>query len=372
MSEPHESAHDLHEPEALMPEAFMPEASTPEAASLAEMHQPAETTHPDSPAALTDPVTFSGLVVKEQSGFFWVERDGDGLVFRTRLRGRLLEAAQSADIAAIGDRVTCAITDPLTHEGAIEHVEPRTHAISKAMRTEGSRGAGAAEREHVIIANPDQVLFVFAAAQPDPSPRMLDRFLVIGERAHLDRILIIVNKLDLADEGATRRRFSLYERIGYPVLYTSAVSGAGLDALREALHGRLSAFAGPSGVGKSTLLNTIQPGLARATKAVSDYSQEGVHTTRDSQLIRLAGGGYVADTPGMRSLSIWDVEPSELDGYFPEIGRRVPDCRFADCTHREEPGCAVRAAVERGEIAGSRYKSYRVLRDELEAGYVAL
>lgn len=311
-------------------------------------------------------MSLDGLVVKEQSGFFWVEAE-DGKVYICRLRGRLLEEAQASDIAAIGDHVTIELNDDGT--GTIESVAERTSVISRALRTEGNRGAGSPEREHVIIANADQALFVFAAAQPLPSLRMVDRFLVIGEKAGIDHIILVLNKIDLDEDGESRRRFGLYERLGYSVLATSALEGTGIDELRERLIGKVSAFTGPSGVGKTSLLNRIQPGLGRAVKSVSRYHQEGIHTTRDSELVKLDAGGYVADTPGLRTLTIWDVEPEELDAYFVEIAEYVPKCRFADCTHRSEPGCAVRQAVEQGEISRGRYKSYLALREELEEAF---
>ncbi len=307
-----------------------------------------------------------GLIVKEQSGFFWVEVE-DQKVYMCRLRGRLLEEAQSSDIAAIGDHVTISALEDMT--GTIEAVAPRTSVISRAARTIGSRGAGAAEREQVIIANAEQVIFVFAAAIPAPSFRLLDRFLVIGEKSEVERILIIVNKIDLADRIAAEAQFASYTQIGYTVLYTSALLGIGVDDLRAALKDRISVFTGPSGVGKSSLLNVIQPGLGRAVKAVSESRQEGAHTTRDSQLVKLDAGGYLADTPGIRSLTIWDVEPEELDAYFRDIALFVPECRFRDCTHRSEPDCAVRAAVERNALSQTRYQSYLSLRDELEQAY---
>jgi ribosome biogenesis GTPase len=304
------------------------------------------------------------LVVKEQSGFFWVEAP-NGQTYMCRLRGRLMEEAQESDIAAIGDRVCIEAHDDGT--GAIESVEPRHSAISRAVRTEGARGAGSPEREHVIVANVDQALFVFAATMPPLNPRMLDRFLVIGEKANIDEIVIVVNKIDLTDDP--RPPFAPYEHIGYPIIYTSVLQAVGLDELRARLVGRLSVLTGPSGVGKTSLINALSPNAARAIKAVSRTTQEGVHTTRDSQLIALEGGGYLADTPGIRQLNAWDIEPTELDGYFREIAHLVASCRFADCTHRREPGCAVRRAVEAGQVAQSRYSSYLALRDELEKAY---
>lgn len=311
-------------------------------------------------------MNLDGLVVKEQSGFFWVEAS-DGKVYMCRLRGRLLEEAKSSDIAAIGDRVKISVLEDGT--GTVEEVAERTSVISRALRTEGNRGAGSPEREHVIIANPDQALFVFAAAQPQPSLRMLDRFLIIGEKAELDNIGIVLNKIDLDKDGEARKRFELYENLGYPVLATSALDGTGIDALRDLLRDKVSVFTGPSGVGKTSLLNKIQPGLGRSVKNVSRYSQEGIHTTRDSELVKLDIGGYLADTPGLRTLTMWDIEPEELDAYFVEIADLVPDCRFANCTHRNEPGCAVRRAVDKGDISRSRYQSYLALRGELEKAY---
>jgi ribosome biogenesis GTPase len=307
----------------------------------------------------------SGLVVKEQSGFFWVET-ADGRIYRCRLRGRLKESARSSDIAAIGDRVRIAAHPDGT--GSIEEVLPRVSAISRAVRTEGARGAGSPEREHVIVANVDHAFFVFAAAQPAPNWRMIDRFLVVGERANIARISLVINKIDLVD-GDYRCPFAIYERLGYPILFTSARTGEGVEALRAELKDQISVFTGPSGVGKTSLLNALSPNLGRAVKAVSRYHQEGVHTTRDSQLVRLESGGYIADTPGIRQLALWDIEPTELDGYFREIAPLVSACRFSSCTHRNEPGCAVREALAQNLIAPSRYESYLSLRDELEAAY---
>ncbi|MCA9902332.1 MAG: ribosome small subunit-dependent GTPase A [Anaerolineae bacterium] len=311
----------------------------------------------------------AGLVVQEQSGFFWVETS-DGHIYICRLRGRLLEQAQSADIAAIGDRVQITAVDAST--GTIESVEPRKSILSRALRTEGNRGAGAAEREQVIIANADQAIFVFAAAQPTPSLRMLDRFLVVGEKSGIDDLVIVINKVDLEGAAPTIARFDVYRQLGYKLLHTSALRCEGIDELRELLKDRISVFTGPSGVGKSSLLNQVQPGLARSVRSVSQTRHEGLHTTRDSELVKLDFGGYLADTPGIRTLNIWDVEPEELDAYFREIAPLVAECRFADCSHRNEPGCKVRAALADGGISHSRYQSYCSLRGEMEAALDAM
>ncbi len=307
-----------------------------------------------------------GLVVSDQSGFFRVElTDGSSVV--CRLRGRLLEEARSSDIAAIGDRVHIQLLPDGT--GSIEAVEPRQSALSRALRTEGKRGAGESEREQVIIANADQAFFVFAAAQPTPNLRMLDRFLVAGEKSGISKLTIVVNKIDIEDNSLVKAQFSVYEKLGYPVLYTSARDHLGIPELRSALAGHLSVFTGPSGVGKTSLLNAVQPGLGRTVKAVSQRRAEGQHTTRDSVLIRLEMGGHLADTPGMRSLALWDIEPEELDGYFRELAPLVKQCKFNDCGHGAEQGCAEGAALAAGSVAESRYQSYRALRAELEAAY---
>lgn len=312
------------------------------------------------------PVRIDGLVVSDQSGFFSVETAAHGTI-RCRLRGRLMEDARNSDIAAIGDRVQIQLLPD--GSGSIEAVQERTSALSRALRTEGKRGQGEPEREQVIIANADQACFVFAARQPAPNLRMLDRFLVAGEKSGIEKLHIIVNKIDLEDNSAIEAQFAIYEKIGYPVLYTSARDGLGVDTLQALLKGHITVFTGPSGVGKTSLLNRVQSGLGRAVKDVSDRRKEGQHTTRDSVLIKLEMGGYLADTPGMRSLTLWDIEPEEVDGYFRELATLVPQCKFNDCAHVDEIGCAVRAALERGEIALSRYQSYQALRAELEKAY---
>lgn len=313
-----------------------------------------------------------GLIVKEQSGFYWVEAE-DKNTYMCELRGRLKEEARTSDIAAIGDRATISTrrvegADALM--GVIETLAPRHSVLSRAQRTTGKRGVGQAEREQVVIANADRALFVFAAAQPGPDLRMLDRLLVAGEKSGIAELLIVLNKIDLEYPTTVDMVIGIYKRIGYRVLRTSALAGAGLAELKSVLAGGISVFTGPSGVGKTSLLNGIQPDLGRQVKAVGRQSEEGVHTTRDSALARLDDGGYIADTPGIRSVSVWDIEPDELDAYFMDIAPHVLDCKFSNCTHTNEPDCAVRKAVMTGALAELRYRSYLELREELRDTYI--
>jgi ribosome biogenesis GTPase len=217
------------------------------------------------------------------------------------------------------------------------------------------------EYRQIMLANPDQVVLVFACAQPEPHLRMLDRFLVICEKQELPP-LIVANKVDLVGLEAAKQIFGVYTDLGYPVLYTSVATKEGVEDLRARLVGKISALAGPSGVGKSSLLNTIQPDLGLAVRTVSQTTEKGRHTTVVRQLFPLVEGGYVADLPGLKSLALWDTEPEELDGYFPELRDLVSQCQFNDCTHRSEPGCAVRRAVEAGQVTPARYDSYLRLR----------
>ena len=291
-----------------------------------------------------------GLIIKAQSGLFEVETE-EGII-TSRLRGRLTQGRREGDAAAIGDRVQVRRLED--GSGSIEEIEERERVLSR-------QSPGRPDQEQVLVANPDQALFVFACADPDPNFRMLDRFLVVAEREDIPA-LIVANKLDLVVGRSARSEFDPYEDLGYPVLYTSAETGKGVNKLRKVLRDKISVFAGPSGVGKTSLLNAVQPGLGLRTREMSQATGRGKHTTVAPKLITLDFGGYVADTPGLKALALWDIEPEELDAYFPEMRELVADCAFSDCTHVHEPGCAVIHAVENGGIAPERYDSYLRMR----------
>lgn len=312
---------------------------------------------------------FEGMVIKAQSGFFTVHtEEGD---YVCRLRGRLKEEWKKTDLVAVGDRVLFSEIDDGDGmvDGMIEEISERERALARLAPSAGrgsrhwTRRGYLSEREQVIIANPDHVVFVFALADPDPNLRMLDRLLVGAELQEIPAV-ICANKLDLVDEAEARRLFTIYEDIDYPVLYTSAESGQGIDALHDVLQDHLSALVGPSGVGKTSLLNAMQPGLGLQVREVSRATRKGRHTTVVPQLVPLEDGGWVADTPGLKALALFDMDPEEVDAYFPDIAPLVGDCRFSDCTHTVEPGCAVKAAVEAGDINEHRYESFVRLRDE--------
>lgn len=295
--------------------------------------------------------THKGLIVRAQSGFFTVET-GQGLVV-CQLRGRLKQGKASGDIAAIGDRVR--ITVLADGSGVIEEIEARKQALVRSdPRPQG-------DYQQVLLANPDQAVFVFACTHPDPRLRMLDRFLVIAEKQRVPAV-IVANKTDLIGLERARQIFGMYPPLGYPVIFTSAKNGEGMEELFARLRGKISALAGPSGVGKSSLINALNPDLNLAVNEVSAAIKKGKHTTVSRQLIPLRGGGYVADTPGWKSLALWDTTPEEMDAYFPELAHLVAKCQFSDCTHIHEPGCAVRAALEAGKIHPQRYESYVRLR----------
>lgn len=298
-----------------------------------------------------------GFVVKAQSGLFTVQTEQGPIV--CTLRGRLKRLRSDSNLAAVGDRVTIRVSKENT--GVICDVAPRERALTRRTNSSKSRRKPFYRDrplEQVILANPDQALFVFSCSEPAPRLGMLDRFLVVAEANEIPAI-VCANKVDLVGGAAARDLFGLYAQLGYRVQYCSATTGEGVEALKERLENKLSVLAGPSGAGKTSLLNEIQPGLGLSVKPVSTATSKGRHTTVYPQLTPLDGGGWVADTPGLRSMALFDIEAEELDGYFVELAPLVSGCEFSDCSHIHEAGCAVIAAVERGAVHIKRYESYR-------------
>jgi ribosome biogenesis GTPase / thiamine phosphate phosphatase len=270
----------------------------------------------------------------------------DGRLFRCAVR-RLLKtmATDERNVVATGDRVW--IRPAGNDEGFIERVEPRFGLLTRA-----SRG-----REHVLVANVDQLVIVMALAEPQLKPHLIDRYLVSAEQGGIAPI-ICLNKVDLVDAATYQSRVGYYSQLGIPTLLTSAVTLVGIQRLRERLKGRQTVFSGQSGVGKSSLLNAVQPELGLHVREVSDVTQKGRHTTTTAELIRLEFGGWVVDTPGIRQFKLWDILPEELEGFFPEFRPYVPLCGYPDCTHTHEDRCAVKDAVIRRQISDHRYTSY--------------
>lgn len=309
-----------------------------------------------APPPDVDAPPMTGTVLRAHGGIYEVETPAG--VVEAVLRGRLKREERTGDRVVAGDRVELAPAE------AGQRVVWTIDAVHERRSALVRRAPGKAPRPKAIVANVDRVLIVFAAARPEPHLRMLDRFLVLCEASGLDAA-VVVNKIDLVGEAAARERFGLYEQIGYPVLYTSAKQGLGIAALREWLCGATSVLTGPSGVGKSSLLNAVQPGLGLRVAAISEAVLKGRHTTVTAQLIPLECGGYVADTPGLRELGLWGIEKEELDRFFPEFAAYLGACRFGrSCTHTHEPGCAVKEAAAAGEISAARYESYRRLLEE--------
>jgi len=286
-----------------------------------------------------------GRVLKVQGLHSMVEA-ADGKVYRCAVR-RLLKnlVTDERSIVTNGDRVW--FRPAAAGEGMIETVEPRHGVLTRASR----------KREHVLVANVDQLILVISLFEPDLKPHLIDRYLACAQHGELSPI-VCLNKADLADTTGFVPLVGAFAQLGIPVILTSARTGQGLDLLKERLVGRASVFSGQSGVGKSSLLNAIQPGLDLRVSEVSDVTEKGKHTTTTAELIKLDFGGWVVDTPGIRQFALWNIRPEVVEGFFPEFRPFVPLCEFPDCTHIQEENCAIQRAVDRGQISVRRYHSY--------------
>jgi ribosome biogenesis GTPase / thiamine phosphate phosphatase len=325
------------------------------------------------------PVAAAGIsgVVMSGTGGVWQVRLADGRTVDASMRGRLKKSnsGKRADgslrrdtVLAAAATLKLAVGDDVLLE-ADEREEAWTICEILPRRSKLARRApGGGQGERIVAANVDQVVVMFAAANPEPHPRMLDRFLVIAEGNEL-AARIVINKVELVGEAAARERFGMYERAGYAVHYTSVKQASGLEPLRDALAGRRSAITGPSGVGKSSILNALFPGANLRVGEISESVNKGRHTTVGALMLALPNeaGGYVIDTPGLREVGLWALPSEHLDRCFPELRSRADGCRFADCRHTAEPDCAVRDALAAGEIDPQRYDSYVRLLEELDA-----
>lgn len=295
-------------------------------------------------------------VVLSGTGGVWMVRAESGEKHEAALRGRLKQDGNQK--LAVGDRVRVE-RDTRGEAWAIMAIQPRGSTLSR-------RAPGGARGERIVATNVDQVIVVFAVAKPEPHVRMLDRFLIIAEgndiAAH-----IVLNKIELVAQPFVDELAAPYETAGYAVHRTSVKQTLGLDDLRDTLAGKTSAFTGPSGVGKSSLLNALYPGLELRTGEISESVNKGRHTTVGAVLVPLDDprGGFVVDTPGLREVGLWGLPPEHLDNCFPEFRPLLGTCKFQDCQHQTEPNCSIRSAVESGQIAAARYESYLRLRDEI-------
>lgn len=281
-----------------------------------------------------------GVVLRAYSGYYYVQAAGN--IYACKLRGRFKQERFSL---IVGDRVLIAPQPDGT--GMVEEILPRESLLTRPL-----------------VANVDQAVLTFAAKNPDIKSILIDRFLVLAECAHLN-IIICINKTDLAEESELQELITAYRRIGYRVIAAAAARGRGIDRLKELLTGKTTVFAGPSGVGKSTLLNAIQPDFALQTGEVSEKIGRGRHTTRFAQLLALDGGGYVVDTPGFGSIEFTELTPEQLVRCFPELNKYAGRCKFSPCFHWKEPCCGVKEAVNQGLISKERYAHYTQFLAEL-------
>ncbi len=294
---------------------------------------------------LNDPSILAGRVLRVH-GLECVVRTTGNREYRCAIR-RLLKSLSTDQrhVVAAGDWVR--FRPEGDDQGIILRIEPRNGVLSRT-----SKG-----RQHVLVSNIDQIIIVASAAEPSLKPHLIDRFLVTAERAGLEAV-ICINKIDLVELPELQPLIGVYAQLGYRVLCTSAQLGAQIDWLKNIVANKQSVVTGQSGVGKSSLLNAVQEGLGLRVQSVSSDNNKGRHTTTTAELLPLASGGYIVDTPGIRQLELWDVEPNEIAGFFRDLRPFVNHCRFPDCTHIHEVNCAVLDAVADGKIDPRRYDSY--------------
>lgn len=302
-----------------------------------------------------------GLVIKNTGSWYLVKTE-DGRCVECKIKGNFrLKGIRSTNPVAVGDHVQII----LNQEGTafISEIEDRRNYIIR-------RASNLSKQSHIIASNLDQCMLIVTVNYPETSTTFIDRFLATAE-AYRIPIKIIFNKIDAYNEDDLHYLDSLirlYTTIGYPCLKVSATQGTGIDLLKAELSGRVTLLSGHSGVGKSTLINAILPDAAARTGEISAAHNKGMHTTTFSEMFSLEGGGYLIDTPGIKGFGTFDMEEEEIGHYFPEIFKTSAECRYGNCTHRHEPGCAVRRAVEEHYISESRYQSYLSMLEDKEEG----
>lgn len=298
-----------------------------------------------------------GLVVRNTGSWYTVKTD-DGRMVDSKIKGNFrLKGIRSTNPVAVGDRVE--IVENAEGTAFITAISDRRNYIIR-------KSPNLSKQSHIIAANVDQALLVVTVNRPQTSTTFIDRFLASAE-AYRIPVVLVFNKTDLLTDDERRYQemvIALYENIGYECREISAATGSGVDELWKMLAGRITVLSGNSGVGKSTLINSLLPGVNLRTAEISDAHNTGMHTTTFSEMLPLPDGGYIIDTPGIKGFGTFDIEPEELTGYFRDIFHFSRDCRFSNCTHRHEPGCAVLRALEDHYIAESRYQSYLSMLDD--------